>query len=341
MSVRRNAVQSLILIQANLNKQSIINIAMDQTYVFLERPSQLQKFWLNYLRDDHVLSNAFAGKMHDDRTVVLDNGTKIDIDKHVTFGPDLYIINKKFWDYARTRPRENQKYHKTFVHPETQEVLLLHDPTLEKIKEISNKKFTWFFNSESYTEIQTDHILNELHCIPTGFKSNWILSRSFTKNTKIFYYDINNYMLKFKKNLIEKWDGYDYPKFINEYGFDPKVLPDDHTIETLQDEWRRELVCWGGEDGFARMWNYQKNFEYKFIQLDLYNDFKQIKPSFGRSTCWFSNVFFYPTLFLTWDEQEVWEQFRKFLDHFKSSRVYLRDPFGGISDDGSGIYRDR
>jgi len=111
---------------------------MDQIYVFLERPSQLQKFWLNYLRDDRVLSNAFTVKMCNDRTVVLNNGTKITIDKHVTFGPDIYIINKKFWQYARTRPRENQKYHTTFVHPETEEILLLHDPTLEKIKEIGS-----------------------------------------------------------------------------------------------------------------------------------------------------------------------------------------------------------
>lgn len=315
---------------------------MGQTYVLLEKPTKLQKFWLNYLRDEDVLSNAFSTPMNKhDRNVTLNDGRIIPIDKKIIFGPDIYIINKQFWQYARTRPKEDQKYYETFVHPETQEVLLVHDPHLEKITEISNKKFTWFFNSEPYNEIEEDHVLDELHCVPTGFKSNWILSRSYTKNTKIFYYDINNYMLKFKKNLLEKWDGYDYPTFINTYGFQSQFLPDNHSMENLESQWRSELSFWGGANAFARMWNFQKNFEYKFIKLDLYNDFKNIKLPFGRSTCWFSNVFFYPKLFLENEEPEIWEQFDKFMNHLQGTRIYIKDPFGGISPTGKGIYRDR
>ena len=96
---------------------------------------------------------------------------------------------------------------------------------LTTIKKISHKKFTWFFNSESYDEAILDYrLLDELHCMPTGFKANWILAKSYTRNTTIYYYDFNNYMLKFKRRLIETWNGYDYPEFISGYGFKPDLI---------------------------------------------------------------------------------------------------------------------
>ena len=300
-------------------------------YIYLEKSEELQTFWVNYLRDeDTYIINHSPHNMN----LTFDHIPECHKNDHkiVSLGADIFPINKEFFTYAKRRPKDNQRYIEHFVDPETGQDLLIHDPDLTTIKKISHKKFTWFFNSEPYDDINLDYrLLNELHCMPTGFKANWILSRSYTKNTKIFYYDFNSYMLKFKRKLIETWDGYDYPEFINSYGFKPDLLPDNFSKEQLDSEWRIELARWGGAHAFARLWNYQRQFDYQFIELDLFNDFKKIKIT-GNATCWFSNVFFYPTLFLKHGHDHIWMEYDKFINHitnrFPLPLVYTKDPFG-------------
>ena len=53
-------------------------------------------------------------------------------------------------------------------------------------------------------------------------------------------------MLKFKQRLIENWNGYDYPEFINSYGFKPDLLPDNFDKKQLESQWNNELHQWGG-----------------------------------------------------------------------------------------------
>ena len=301
----------------------------------LENITPIQKFWVNYLRDANTeivnqnTGNEHAGfndKLHSDGI-------------RVTLGKDVYVINKNFFTYVQNRGKANQKYIDQLQDPSTGEYLLIFDNNLETIEKISYKKFTWFFNSETYDDIQEDYtVLDELHCMPTGFKANYILARSYTKNTKIFYYDFNSYMLKFKRRLLETWDGYNYPQFINNYGFKPDLLPDNHNTQTLEENWRQELYFWGGEDAFARMWNFQKNFDYKFIELDLFSNFERIEIN-GNSTCWFSNIFFYPTLFLEHDEGHIWHTYDNFINHLKTfgPRIYVKDPFGWSTQHERGV----
>jgi len=302
-------------------------------YIHLEQPNQLQKFWVNYLRGD----NTFIINGGDGAENINFNHKNAIPEEHksnckkITLGANVFPINKKFFNYILKRPKDTQRYVENFPNPEnSDELFLVHDPQLEIIKKISFKKFTWFFNSEPYDDIRTDHtILDELHCMPTGFKSNLILSKSYTKNTKIFYYDFNSYMLKFKQRLIENWNGYDYPEFINSYGFKPDLLPDNFDKKQLESQWNNELHQWGGANAFARVWNFQKRFEYKFIELDLFNEFEKIKIS-NTATCWFSNIFFYPTLFFQHPEQKIWAAFDDFMTHIKqfNTTIYIKDPFG-------------
>ncbi len=304
---------------------------MMTVYIKLEKPTELQTFWINYLRDDDTyIINHCPGNMNKTFDDIPDVH-KSDC-KKVSIGANIFPINKEFFTYAKRRPKENQRYIEHFVDPETGRDLLIHDPDLTTIKKISYKKFTWFFNSEPYNEIELDYrLLDELHCMPTGFKANWILSRSYTRNTTVYYYDFNNYMLKFKRKLIETWDGYDYPAFINNYGFKQDLLPDNFNKELLETEWQFELSRWGGANAFARLWNYQRQLDYKFIEIDLFNDFEKIKIT-GNATCWFSNVFFYPTLFLKHDHQYIWNKFNNFMHHlthrFPLPIIYTKDPFG-------------
>ena len=303
---------------------------MTYVYIKLQHPSQLQKFWINYLRGD----NTFIINQFDDISEERKSNCK-----KITLGADVFPISKAFFNYILKCADTSQYYITNFSSPaNSNETFLIHDPQLERIKKITFKKFTWFFNSEPYNEIKDDHTpLDELHCLPTGFKANWILSKSYTKlqiagaakNTKIFYYDHNNYMLKFKQRLLENWDGYDYPAFINNYGFEAELLPDNFNKERLEVEWGNELSRWGGETAFAKIWNFQKNFDYEFIQLNLFSDFKKIKIS-NTATCWFSNVFFYPTLFFLHPEQQIWDTYNNFMNHLKqsSSTIYIKDPVG-------------
>ena len=311
---------------------------MTYLYIKLQQPSQLQKFWIRYLRGNNTF---IINGNHDTENLTFDDiPTEHKSNcKKVVLGADIFPINKEFFNYIINTTEEMQYYITNFSNPKNNnELFLVHDPQLETIKKITFKKFTWFFNSELYNEIKDDHTpLDELHCLPTGFKANWILSKSYTKlqiagatkNTKIFYYDFNNYMLTFKQKLINNWDGYDYPAFINNYGLELDLLPDNFNESRLEIEWRKELNRWGGETIFAKMWDFQKNFDYEFIQLNLFTDFKKIKIS-NIATCWFSNVFFYPTLFFLHPEQQIWDTYNNFMSHLKQSNsmIYIKDPIG-------------
>ena len=163
-------------------------------YILLESPTQLQKFWVNYLRGDNTfILNLGIG----DENKTFDNIPEEHKSncKQISLGEHVYPINKEFFNYILKRPKDKQRYVTEFQNPENhKDFFLVHDPQLEIIKKITYKKFTWFFNSEPYNEIESDQtLLDELHCMPTGFKANWILTKSYTKKTMIFLTNLKKF----------------------------------------------------------------------------------------------------------------------------------------------------
>ena len=82
---------------------------MTALYIKLTKVTELQTFWVNYLRDENTyIINSGIGnlkKTFDDIPDEHKNNCKT-----VTLDDNVYPINKEWFTYVKSRPRNNQKY---------------------------------------------------------------------------------------------------------------------------------------------------------------------------------------------------------------------------------------
>ncbi len=181
--------------------------------------------------------------------------------------------------------RNNKKY----LYFEYDHVFLRHMPELFNYSVICNNVVApW--NSDLLPELlELDTTLD--HYVTTGTGLNWIhnlLKLKYHKDTRVTFLDVSYAVLTFMKNMIEQWDGTDYPSFyMKQLTFVPDSFEYDlNILKKRIEEWWTDFEK--QFDNFQQTWIEIKKLKYDFKILDLFgiNSFKFITP--GENT--FVNV---------------------------------------------------
>lgn len=170
--------------------------------------------------------------------------------------------------------------------------------------------FVW--NIEPYTDVETPpegfrRPLDALYSVAAGFKPNRLLeTHGFDARTRVVFCDYSAAGLRFRRLLLEDWDGRDYPSFLRRLF---RVLPpaeahyclwEGATPETLdwaavERRWRAELDAWGGKTAVARHWQRYRRLPHRFVHVDLLADRKNLLgelEDLPNAAIWWSNAFF-------------------------------------------------
>lgn len=201
-------------------------------------------------------------------------GTKEKAYKHKMHGHNLIDIglknNAKFVDIG-TKIRASKKY----LYYEYEHVFHQNVPEIFNYELISNNiPAPWNTDdpiSFEHFNIKVDHFIS------TGTGLNWIYNLAklgYHANTKITFIDKSFAVLDFMKNLIEKWNGINYPEF---YIQNLKFIPDsfmydkDYLEQIARDNWTKFLKEF---PDFEKIWNEIKNLKYEFKIIDLFGNNK-------------------------------------------------------------------
>ena len=212
----------------------------------------------------------------------------------------------------------------------------------------------FIFNTESVRNTYVENKLEKIDAflgLPAGFMDFHTLYRhGFHEETKLVYFDINEKILFFKEKLLELWDGKNYHNFVDwiiqKY---PKTFNNSLLTkkpEEREENWKKELEIWGGEDLFLNHLEKVKLLKRNFIKTNLLDDFTPlIKIIEGMRkkhlALWYSNCFNYtPGLaYKNWKYGEVKQQGMAFLNHLLrlsetnnlKITVYGEDPLEGCT----------
>lgn len=161
-----------------------------------------------------------------------------------------------------------------------------------------NCVFLW--NTENYRDIKVSEgpKIKKLYAVAAAFKPNFILNKfDFYDDTEIVYFDYSKQSLAFKKLLLEKWDGTDYPDFlkrmkkqynINEtYGGNTQDKP-------YSELWKNEILEWGSEEILYEHWQRYKKLKHTFIHCDILDNPEKLINKVDNTTdsyIWWSNAF--------------------------------------------------
>jgi hypothetical protein len=161
-----------------------------------------------------------------------------------------------------------------------------------------NCVFLW--NTENYRDIKVSEgpKIKKLYAVAAAFKPNFILNKfGFYDDTEIIYFDYSKQSLAFKKLLLEKWDGTNYPDFlkrmkkqynINEtYGGNTQDKP-------YSELWKNELLEWDSEEIIYEHWQRYKKLKHTFIHCDILENPEKLINKVDNtedSYIWWSNAF--------------------------------------------------
>lgn len=209
--------------------------------------------------------------------------------------------------------------------------------------------FVW--NIEPYDDIEAppeDHRepLAALYSVAAGLKPNRLLeTHGFDSRTRVVYCDYSEPGLRFRRLLLERWDGRDYPSFLTRlfrdlppgeahYCLWEGATPENLDWEAVEQRWRAELDAWGGESVLARHWDRYRRLPHSFVHGDLLADrgplLAQIEDK-PTAAIWWSNAFF--SVMSNWfhTATERREIYRRFLGELaaRAPRLLL---YGASSD---------
>lgn len=112
--------------------------------------------------------------------------------------------------------------------------------------------------------------------ITLGTGVNWVEnlhSFGFTKNTEVFFTDINPLVLQFMKAMVKEWDGKNYVDFyLKQDFFLPNNLPYDYEnyIFQIRQQWNLFLSeCSDWEE----KWKAIRNLKFRFISIDYMSEY--------------------------------------------------------------------
>ena len=145
--------------------------------------------------------------------------------------------------------------------------------------------------------------LDNIFCIAGGFFAlNFLKLCNFNENTSVIYYDINAKALRFKKWLVENWDGTNYLNTIHHYIRNvEKFIPIWHGEVTYseqdQNEFNQMVKFFGGTEEWLIFWDKYRNLNHEYLEVDLLNNsdplIYRIKDFGGKNNFTYTSNIFY------------------------------------------------
>jgi hypothetical protein len=185
-------------------------------------------------------------------------------------------------------------------------------------QEYIEKDRVYAYNTErlSGEGVRSPGVVDAIFSAAAGFKTMKLLDNNgFHKNTVVTYYDWCDASLKFKKHLLETWDGLDFDKWLLkhdlEYNFSSTYRG--NYLEFWEQEIKKEF---GTKEEFKELWDRYRLLKHNFIVVDLVNEpeklFAEISKHIGNKVLWTTNI--WPTLMLHWnvDIEEIEQKYLKF-----------------------------
>ena len=116
-------------------------------------------------------------------------------------------------------------------------------------------------------------------------------------STKFVWYDFDAYSLKFKRLMVEYWDGIDYPAFVEEFC---RKYPEANSLllKDAKKQWASIIEHFGGENNWLDFWCQVGGMKHEFIEVDLISGHKQITDKLDNvnTFLWTSNIYSYVLL---------------------------------------------
>lgn len=177
--------------------------------------------------------------------------------------------------------------------------------------------------------------IHNLYSLASGFKPLRILQHhGFGDITKVFYYDISEQALVFRKILVSEWDGTNLPAFMTQleanYGFHYPLMTD-----SREQAWHRTVTAFGGPRAFKQLWDRYRKLEhtYRCVDARRRSDLGISGYSYSpHSYIWFSDVFCTNETYIEMSTLEIDNSFCKFIQRIKEQNPLMildgRDPNG-------------
>jgi hypothetical protein len=185
-------------------------------------------------------------------------------------------------------------------------------------QEYIEKDRVYAYNTErlSGEGVRSPGVVDAIFSAAAGFKTMKLLDNNgFHKNTVVTYYDWCDASLKFKKHLLETWDGLDFDRWLLkhdlEYNFSSTYRG--NYLEFWEQEIKKEF---GTKEAFKELWDRYRLLKHNFIVVDLVNEpeklFAEISKHTGNKVLWTTNI--WPTFMLHWnvDIDEIEQKYLEF-----------------------------
>lgn len=180
------------------------------------------------------------------------------------------------------------------------------------------KDRVYAYNTErlSGEGVRTSKPIDSIFSAAAGFKTMMLLENNgFHENTIVNYYDWCDASLKFKKHLLETWDGIDFHKWLLKYDLDYNFSSTYRG--TYEKFWNQEIEKeFGTAEAFKKLWDKYSKLEHNFFVIDLVNEpeklIKEINNQTGNKLLWTTNI--WPTMMLHWnlDIDEIEQKYLNF-----------------------------
>jgi hypothetical protein len=228
---------------------------------------------------------------------------------------------------------------KTFIYPYEDTAILekvwhnlSDEESINKIKNYSTRSWirklsyqntiekdrVYAFNTErlSAEGIRSPGPVDALFSAAAGFKPLALLrNNQFHDNTVVHYYDWCDASLKFKKHLLETWDGQDFHLWLLEndlvYNFASTYRG------TYEEFWKTEIDKeFESEEKFKELWDRYKSLNHYFHIIDIVNNpeqlFDLISQYSGNRVLWTTNI--WASMMLHWntEPEELEKKWLKF-----------------------------
>jgi len=199
----------------------------------------------------------------------------------------------------------------------------------------------FLFNIESYKDLENNSgIIDAIFSVAAGFKTNRILEvNGFTKDTNVIYYDYSKSALHIKKQIVENWNGEDFPSFVRHifktnptpetfYQLWSGVTPENIDWKDVQWFWEYELTKWGSAAVFKKHWLQYQKLPHTYIHCNLLTDQQKLFTElqhYKTPFLWWSNAFFtvHSNWFYSYQERKnLYENWIKSLEfHSPNCRI--------------------
>jgi hypothetical protein len=224
---------------------------------------------------------------------------------------------------------------------------------LERVRRLTTslRRGVFVWNLESYADVEDPPPgfrgpLDCLYSVAAGLKPNRILeTHGFDTRTRVVFFDYSEPGLRFRRLLLETWDGRDYPSFVRRlftslppeeafYLLWEGTTPETVDWDRMEARWRQELDAWGGASVLARHWTRYRGLRHELVHCDLLAERGPLlarledRPS---AAIWWSNAFFSFVSNWAHPAPERREIYRGFLDELaeRAPGLFL---YGASSD---------